>query len=212
MSRWKRIACLLLTAMTLFGLVLTAAAVPAGAVSQAQLKSKALSLSDMPTGWSVDNSSSGGTSNLGGCLKNLQALGRPAKGIARVQVKYTDQTVPSLQETLESGKGAAKRYEKYLSILNGCKSISITSGTTQFTGSVGAMSFPTIGNSSSAFAINLTADGVSVGIDLILFRVGQIDGDMVYEDYSPDTSVVQSFATNAVDKIEGHPTTPPTTF
>lgn len=60
----------------------------------------------MPTGWSVDNSSSDETSNLGGCLKNLQALGHPAKGINRVKVSYSDQQLPQLNETIESGKGS----------------------------------------------------------------------------------------------------------
>lgn len=205
-SKW----CLALTVVMVVGLLMTAS-VPAGALTQAQLKAKALSLSNMPIGWSVDNSSSGGTSNLGGCLQNLQALGHPPKGITRVQVNFDDQNLPSLQETLEGGKGASNRYQRFVKILQGCKSISFTDSSTgdQVTGSVGAMSFPTVGNSSSAFAINLSIKGISAGIDIVLFRVGDLDGDIVYGDLSPDASVVQGFATEAVNKIDGQPATPP---
>ncbi len=210
-----RVVRLTTSVVAVVGVGLLAVDLPAGAASHAQLKAKALSLSDMPAGWSVDNSSSAGTTNLGGCLKNLQALGHPAKGISRAEVKFTDQQLPDLQETIESGKGATQRYTKYLGILNGCKSISFTeSDGTQVTGSVGAMSFPTLGSPSSvqsdAFALNLTIKGINATIDVIMFRVGQIDGELLYADLSPDTATVQAFATEAVNKIEGKTVTPPT--
>ena len=59
------------------------------------------------------------------------------------------------------------------------------------------MSFPKVGDSSAAFAINLTTQGVAFGIDLIMFRVGEILGDVVYEDLgSPDPSTVEGFVKN----------------
>jgi hypothetical protein len=85
-----------------------------------------------------------------------------------------------------------------------------TSDGTKATGSIGAMSFPALGDSSSAYAINLTASGVSLGIDIVLFRVGAITGDVLYFDYSPDPMAVQHYATAAVNKVEGKPTNPAT--
>lgn len=181
-------------------------AIPAGATTNKQLKAEALSLNDMPTGWSVDNSSSGGTSNLGGCLKSLATPSRIPKGLVRVQVKYVDESVPALQENLISGKDARQRFQKEVTILNGCKSISFTSSDgTQVTGTVGAMSFPNVGASvpTNAFALNFTAKGISIGADIVLFRVGQLFGDVLYEDFSPDASTLQGFVTAAVNKIEG---------
>jgi hypothetical protein len=87
------------------------------------------------------------------------------KGLTRVHVQYVMQMVPALQETLETGKGAPARHARFKGILRSCKSVSfITSGGAKVTGSVGAMSFPPLGDSSSAYAINLTASGVSLGL------------------------------------------------
>lgn len=202
-------ASIAVLAMFLIALVTTTA----GATTSAQVKAKALALSDMPTGWSVDNSSSGGVSNVGGCLTGLQALKkRPPKGLARAEVKYTDGQAPSLQETVEAGKGSVARYDKLLGILNKCKSLSYTVDGVHVTGRVGAMSFPRFGASSHAFAMNLQAEGESAGVDLVLFQVGEYDGDLLYFDLSPDPSTVQAFVMEAVNKIQGKAATPPTTL
>jgi hypothetical protein len=47
-------------------------------------------------------------------------------------------------------------------------------------------------------------------LDIVFFRVGQYDGDLEYADYSPDASTMQAFAQEAVAKVQGKPTTPPT--
>lgn len=73
------------------------------------------------------------------------------------------------------------------------------------------MSFPTIGDQSSAYAMNLSSQGVSVGVDIVLFKAGKFDAELVYEDFSPDASTVQSFATQAVAKVLGIASTQPTT-
>jgi hypothetical protein len=76
------------------------------------------------------------------------------------------------------------------------------------------MSFPALGPPSSvqsdAFAITLTIKGINADLEVVLFRVGQIDGELGYGDISPDTATVQAFATEAVNKIEGKSVTPPT--
>ncbi len=203
-------ASIAVLAMLPITLVTTSAA---ATTTNAQVKSKALALSDMPAGWSVDNSSSGDVNNVGGCLAGLQALKKkPPKGLARAEVKYTDGQLPSLLETVEAGKGSVGRYNKLLGILNKCKSLSYTTGGVHVTGSVGAISFPRIGDSSHAFAMNLQAEGESAGVDLVLFRVGEYDGDLLYFDLTPDPSTVQAFVREAVNKIQGKPATPPTTF
>jgi hypothetical protein len=176
---------------------------PSGAVTPEQLKAKVLSVSDMPSGWSVDHSTSvSAPSN--GCLTRIMGISHVAKGLAAAQVTYTEGISPTLQETLVSGRGATHRYNTYNGILNDCRRVSGDFGGTELTGTVGAMSLQTVGDSSRAFAINLAAQGVTVGIDIVLFRVGQVDGDLVYEHPGPPaTSTVQTLATIAVDKIEG---------
>jgi hypothetical protein len=74
------------------------------------------------------------------------------------------------------------------------------------------MSFPKVGDQSSAYAMTLLTQGVTLGIDIILFRVGSYVGDLLYADLgSPDISLVQSLTTEAIAKINGQPTTSPAT-
>jgi hypothetical protein len=198
---WRAVA---LGALTV-GLAGSVAA-PVGATTKSQLQGETLSLSNMPTGWSVENSATGTGTDLAGCLQGLRALGLPAKGIARANVTYHRHTVPAFEETLESGKGALPRYERYLRILETCKQVSVTTSKgIQVSGSVKAMTFPTVGSSSSAFALDWSAEGVNVGTDIVMFRAGQVDGRIAYGDYSPDRATLQALVTAAVDKVEGKP-------
>jgi hypothetical protein len=188
----------------------TVLAPPANAITKSQIATKVLSLSDMPTGWSVDNSGGGSVSDFGGCLKGLQAIKKRAKGIVRASVGYQEGTVPFLIEIIEAGPGAVARYRKFNAILLGCKAISFSASGSKVTGTVGAMSFPKVGDSSSAYAVTFTVQGETLGVDLVFFRVRQFDGELAYADISPDSNIVQAFVTEVVDKILGKATSPPT--
>jgi hypothetical protein len=75
------------------------------------------------------------------------------------------------------------------------------------------MSFPTVGNRSSAYAITLQIQGITVGADVVVFQTGKVIGEVVYEDVgTPDSGRLQAFVAEAVNKVEGKPTTTPTTF
>jgi hypothetical protein len=191
--------------------VLVTPASPAIAATRSQVAAKVLSLQDMPTGWSVDNSRGGGASDIGGCLKGLVAIKKPVKGIQRVKVAYHYGAFPALQEIIEAGPGTEARYRKFTGILNGCKTFGFTADGNRITGTVGAMSFPTVGASSRAYALSLTTQGQTVGIDLVFFKVGQFDGELLYGDISPDPNTIHGFATEAVDKILGKRANPPVT-
>jgi hypothetical protein len=185
-------------------------ALPAGAVSSAQLKAKALSLSNFPTGWSVDNHQSSSAADKSACLKNLTVSG---KHDAKVTVKFNQGTVPALKEDLETGPSAASRYREATAQLSNCKQISFTSDGQSASGTVGAMSFPTIGSQSAAYSVSISIQGVTAGLDIVAFKVGKYIGDVIYEDLgTPDLNQFQAFVTEAVNKIEGKPTTTPTTF
>lgn len=80
-----------------------------------------------------------------------------------------------------------------------------TSKGTQISGSVKALSLPTVGYSSNAFALDWSAKGVDVGTDVVMFRAGQVDGRIVYGDSSPNVANVEALAAAAVDKVEGKP-------
>jgi hypothetical protein len=187
------------------GFVLTSVLVastvtPAGAVTKSQLKAKALALSNLPTGWSVDNATSGGTTNSS-CLKGLS---HPLKHDVRVMVAYENGTAEALSENLEAGSNYAASYKKFVTSLSRCKTISFSGDGQTLKGTAGAMSFPKVGNRSSAFSFSVSDKGVSVGVDLVGFQVGKIVGDVVYLDLgTPDIDQLQGFLNKAVNKIEG---------
>lgn len=90
--------------------------------------------------------------------------------------------------------------------LSKCKTFSVQEDGQSTKGSVGKMSFPKMGDQSAAYAMTLTTQGVTLGIDIILFRVGPYVGDLFYADLgSPDISTVQSLTSQAIAKITGRP-------
>jgi hypothetical protein len=75
------------------------------------------------------------------------------------------------------------------------------------------MSFPTVGDRSSAYAISLQIQGITAGVDVVVFQTGKIIGEVVYEDFgTPDPAQLQAFVTEAVNKVEGKPISTLTTF
>jgi hypothetical protein len=185
------------------GITLSVAAA-AGATTKAELKAQTLSLANMPTGLSPDDSASRfGNLTSSGCFKAFSALPKRAKPIVRVTVSYEELSLPYFAESLETGAGAAQRYKRFVDVLNGCKQMAYTdSDGTQWSGTLGTI-FE--GSSSNSYSLHLTAKGFSVGADVVLFRVGEVTGEVFYGDFSPADDTFQAFVTAAVDKVEGEP-------
>jgi hypothetical protein len=200
---WLVLASLGFTAGICLGL-----AAPGSALTRDQLHSKLLSLSNLPTGWAVDTTSSSGGSVTAGCLAGLK---RPPaqKGEFEVTVKYENGQIPLLNELLVAGPGSVASYNRVNHILAGCKRLSGTSGGQTITATVGAMSFPKVGTASAAYAVTASSEGISVGADFVVFRVGSIAGMIEYADLGqPDASQLRGFVTEAVNKVEGKPAGP----
>jgi hypothetical protein len=195
MSRFLAFAAT--AALAIVGLS-TAGATPADAITKGQVQAKALSISDMPTGWSVNNAASSATSNCSGSNK-------PAKHDEKVVVSYDDGNVPDMSETIEGGPSAGTAYRAAVKRLNKCTSLKVASGGTTLKGGGGAMSFPaTPGAKTSAYAFTLSDKGVSIGFDFVLFDAGSYAGLVSLADLgTPDTSLLQYFVSAAVDKAEG---------
>ncbi len=148
-------------------LLLPSTAYSAYALSQSQLKAKTLSLSDMPSGWSVAHIPSNSLTALTGCLSEVKAFNQQQKGVPRVRVDYIDGSAPPLlQDTLISDKGVAKQYDQAIALMNTCKAVSYEASGTKVTGSIGAMSFPTVGDVTKAFAVRLSTKGLNAGTNL----------------------------------------------
>ena len=121
-------------------------ALPAGAAdnSKSELSAKALSLSNLPTGWSVNTTASQSADQ--GCLADLRAFHKQT----HISVAYENGQLPELNEILSTGPAAARAYKALNAALARCRGYSETSDGTKATVTVGALSFPSVGNQSSA--------------------------------------------------------------
>jgi hypothetical protein len=184
----------------------TASPTPTTVVTASQVKAKELSLSDLPSGWSVEKADSSSFSRTG-CLKVLDT---PAQNVVRATAYYIHGAAPFLGEILEKGAGASARYGQVKKVFSGCKELSGTTNGVTVKGAVKALTFPRVGTQSSAFATSLKITGVTVDADFVFFEVGQYAGEIVYEALGkPDVGQLRGFVTTAVSKLKGkaHKTT-----
>jgi hypothetical protein len=121
----------------------------------------------------------------------------------KVSVSFVDGQIPQLDELLATGPGALSAYNRFNHILAGCKHFTETSKGRSVTATVGAMSFPRIGDQSKAYGVTMSVQGVNAGADFVLFRVGSVVGVLEYGEIGqPDPSQLKAFVSEAVNKIE----------
>ncbi len=202
----RLLGAVLVLALSLVGAISVA---PAGALTNGQLKGKTLSLTNMPTGWTTYNPPSNGSLSSG-CLKDAKP--DHFKGAsAKASVSYEDGQLPQLSEELGWNRAAPAAYKALNKVLSGCHHLTASNDGQDLNMSIGAMSFPKIGNESNAYGITFSVKGIEAGADIVLFRVGSTLGMIVYGDIGqPDIDQLQGFVQEAVDKIEGKPAVPPT--
>src|ERR1035437_4436167 len=186
-------------------LVAAAVALSMGMMSSAsastpKLSSELLSVGQLPTGWSVDNSSSSGSGV--GCLANiLEPKGTKQISHAGVALDENGNT-PLVTEKLSTYSNATTAYKKIVATLSACKRVSGTSGGAKTTGTVGQMSFPHYGNASAAFSLSLVIQGTTVGDDLLIVRKGNVVMGIQEADIPPlDVSQFQGFVVKALAKV-----------
>ena len=197
-----RVGFTILVAATIgAGLLVTNTA--GAAVSQAQLKARLISVSDLPTGWSVNN---GAHITNAGCL--LPIFRDPHLTLAKAHF-FMGGNVPELDEELATSRSPAKTFAANVKRLNACHSISVSNQGQTVNETVGQLSFPTVGTQSSAYNVSFTVGGTSVAEDIVVLRSGSILGAIAlgYQG-TVDTSALSAFITVAITKIEGHPFPP----
>lgn len=87
-------------------------------------------------------------------------------------------------------------------VLDACKEVSFNSGGQQITGSIGAMSFPTVGQRSRAWAMTFSAQGITFGFDVVLTQKGQELALLGYGDLgAPDLTELTKLAGLAVARL-----------
>jgi hypothetical protein len=160
-----------------------------------------LSIGQMPTGWSLDNSS-GGKVALGCYTDNAVPKGvkQTAAATANFQGKGG---FPAVGERLATFTNATTSYNETVANLVDCKHFSGTSGGEKVTGgTVEQMSFPHYGNASDAFVVIFTISGMRFYQDLLYVRKGSIvmaffEGNL----RSVNVSQFQGFVKKAVAKL-----------
>jgi hypothetical protein len=167
------------------------------------LKPQLLTVAELPTGWAVDNSSDSSDSGAPPCLKDLKATFNTSDRAKVDFVKGTD--LPQFEQSLGyfgTIAAALAKYQAGAAILNNCKDVSFTSDGHKFTGSIGALSFPKVGQQSSAWQLVISTQGVTVGLDAVLVQVGPELTMLIYGDLGgPDLDEATSLARKAVAKM-----------
>ena len=171
------------------------------------LTSQLLTISDMPPGWSVDNSPESSNSSTPECLKSVTKS--PAQSKASAKFKMGANGVPAFQEGLSylPGGQAEKRLTEFNKVLSGCKDVSFTSDGQTYTGSVGAMSFPPQGDKSYAFQLNFSTSSsgldLTVGLDIVVAQKNSTDALFDIVDLgTPDLTTFTDLVTKGMAKVK----------
>ena len=164
-------------------------------------QSRLLSAADLPAGWSAAPVRPKTVQTSAPCLSGL---GPSQQGYTYASAAFVQGTsIPTLGEVLAAGPQAQRQWQRLNSALTRCRTATITVGGEKAPVTIRPISFPRVGNGSTAYAWTFTISGVPVGDDLILFRAGSFEGYLTYADVgSPAAATVRAFADAAVAKAE----------
>jgi hypothetical protein len=169
------------------------------------LNAELLAVSDLPSGWSVVPS----TESSDAAPKCLESAKTDLKATSKGEATFVDGSngLPVLDEFLAYLPGQGQQAMTEISqVMSGCGQITMTSGGQTLSGTVGAMSFPSVADQSSAYQMNLSAtvSGVSIalGIDLVAFRKADTVAMILYADLgTPDVQALQTLVQGAAAKL-----------
>jgi hypothetical protein len=172
------------------------------------VKAKLLTIDEVPTGWSIDNS---GDSGHHTCL----SISDKTKPKVKAEVDFTtsdnDSTTDSVGYFLAGTASAALARAK--AALDACPKATLISGAETLKVTIGQLSFPNLGGDEQiAYQVAGDYKGYQVGGDLIVVRTGDY---LVLVGWisvgQPDVTAVETFARAALAKAEGKPITTTTT-
>ena len=174
-----------------------------GQSSSARLRSRLLSVSDLPVGWSAAATSSSTRPRLTStpCLADLA---KHARGWSYQTAAFVEgKSIPNLGEVVASGARVGQAWSRFDRALAGCRSATLVLYGTKVTATIHRVAFPPVGRSSSAYAWTFTLAGIRIGFDLMLFQTGHYAGYLSYADLGqPPTATVEAFARAAVAKAQ----------
>jgi hypothetical protein len=167
------------------------------------LRGKALSLADLPSGWSVADST---RTRSFGC-KGPKVLNHEKE----VRVTFQDVALPIMTEDLEVGSLTARTYLQAVADYALCKTFRVRSNGAEIVGSQSKLLFPEVGSESRAFAYSYIANGRRFSIELVTFRYSHYVGTLdIVGVGPPNVPLLMELARCAIEKlksIRGEPAT-----
>lgn len=152
----------------------TSAAAASAATPIPDLRDELLGFLALPSGWSVVPSRHARSGGLA-CIADPTS-GLKAERKAVVNFQYGSGFPVLVEELFYFPGQGQKAMADWARAMSGCGPVSITSvtGGNTFTGTVGALSFPAVGDQSAAWQISLagtvSGESVSIGYDIVVFR------------------------------------------
>jgi hypothetical protein len=168
------------------------------------VKSLLLTEADVPAGWTVGApSSSTASDSAPDCLKGFESVGGSAGGVdANFQLGTNG---PQFGETLRSALGnASDSVTTFTNALGACKNFSFTSGGQKFSGTIAPLTFPHVGNQSSAFTLTISGEGLNLPVQIVAAQTKNVFAVFVYSLFgSSSTSAFHQLVTDAMAKVAG---------
>jgi pimeloyl-ACP methyl ester carboxylesterase len=181
-----------------------------GRSTAAEFRHLSLSVSDLPAGWSeapTTGPKSQRVTASNPCFSSLPK--KTADWTYSTEAFVQGAAIPTFVEVLAAGPQVDRTWKRLGAAMANCPTATLNVDGTKVKSSVQAISFPPVGDSSSAYAWAFTLKGVRIGFDLVLFRVGAYGGYVAYSDLgSPRLAAVKAFAQAAATKAAngGSPT------
>jgi hypothetical protein len=176
-------------------------------LTSADLQVQLLALSDLPSGWTVDNSSNSG-SGTPKCLQDAQNAGAGRKAQASAQYQGASSGLPSLEELLAYLPGHAEpAMADIQTALSHCGTITFETSGVEFSGTVSELLLPTFAQQSEAFSIAISAkvkgSTVNADVDVVALRYHYEVALIIYGALgASNPSVDEHYAQAAANKIE----------
>jgi hypothetical protein len=137
-------------------------------------------------------------------LKSFESVGGSAGGVdANFQLGTNG---PQFGETLRAEPGTASdSITNFTNALDGCKTFSVTSGAQKVSGTITPLSFPHVGDKSSAFTVTVSSLGFTIAIQIVAAE--SKNNTLAVFSYSlfgsSSTSAFHQLITDAMAKVAG---------
>jgi hypothetical protein len=165
-------------------------------LKQPKASAMLLSIRQMPVGWSVDNSKAG--SGDAGCM----TLSKTFDVDPHAAISFeSNGGLLVLGDDVITPRSAKTLMHQVVKVIAACPRFTGNFNGTKVTGSVGAMSFPRIGDQSDAYSAAITAEGITFTDDFVIVRRDNVLMQLQLTGLDPNVNMLIKYARLGVDKL-----------